>query len=140
MSGRLINDGMGEFVANQVLTMLARKKIHVVGSNVLILGLAFKENCPDVRNTRVVDIISELEDFDAVVDVYDPWVNAEQACEEYGIKMVERPGIGSYDAIILAVAHEEFLVADSVKRYGKANHVLYDIKSVLAPDEVDGRL
>ncbi len=142
LSGRQINDGMGSYVAEQVIKMLTRRRIHVAGANVLILGLAFKENCPDLRNTRVVDIIAELETYHANVDVHDPWVDAAEAQHEYGITPTENLEPGRYDAIILAVAHEQFreLGSTGIRKLGKPEHVLYDIKSVLPKDDVDARL
>lgn len=142
LSGRQINDGMGAFVAERVIKMLTRRRIHVVGANILILGLAFKENCPDLRNTRVVDIVQELVHYHANVDVYDPWVDPAEAQHEYGITPVEKPAAGGYDAIILAVAHEQFVTmgSDAIHAFGKAEHVLYDIKSILPKDTVDARL
>ena len=142
LSGRQINDGMGQFVANRVVGMLTRRRIHAVGANVLVLGLAFKENCPDLRNTRVVDIVAELESYHARVEVHDPWVDATEARAEYGIDVVETLEPGRYDAIILAVAHDAFveLGAAGIRALGKDEHVLYDIKSVLPRDDVDARL
>lgn len=142
LSGRQINDGMGAFVAERVIKMLTRKRIHVVGANVLILGLAFKENCPDLRNTRVVDIVTELENYHASVDVYDPWVDKKEALAEYGITPIEQPQAGQYDAIILAVAHQQFIAlgSEAIRAFGKVENVLYDIKSVLPKDAVDARL
>ena len=142
LSGRQINDGMGQFVANRVVGMLTRRRIHAVGANVLVLGLAFKENCPDLRNTRVVDIVAELESYHANVEVHDPWVDPAEARAEYGIDVVETLEPGRYDAIILAVAHDAFveLGAAGIRALGKDEHVLYDIKSVLARDDVDARL
>jgi len=142
LSGRQINDGMGAFVAEQVIKMLTRKRVHVVGANILILGLAFKENCPDLRNTRVVDIVAELTNYHANVDIYDPWVDKEEAEREYSIVPINTPAKKHYDAIILAVAHEEFisLGADAIREFGKADSVLYDIKSILPKDSVDARL
>lgn len=142
LSGRQINDGMGGYVAEQVVKMLTRRRIHVVGANVLILGLAFKENCPDLRNTRVVDIVNELEYYHANVEVYDPWVDKEEAEHEFKFAPIEKLEKGRYDAIILAVSHKEFIempVAD-IRALGKDEHVLYDIKSVLPIDAVDARL
>ncbi len=142
LSGRQINDGMGAFVAERVIKMLTRRRIHVVGANILILGLAFKENCPDLRNTRVVDIVNELEHYHANVDVHDPWVDAAEAEHEYGISPIEKPSTQHYDAIILAVAHEQFIAmgSDNIRQFGKPEHVLYDIKSILPKDSVDARL
>ena len=142
LSGRQINDGMGAFVAERVIKMLTRRRIHVVGANILILGLAFKENCPDLRNTRVVDIVEELVHYHANVDVYDPWVDAAEAQREYGITPIESPAGGHYDAIILAVAHHQFVTlgSEAIRKFGKPQSVLYDIKSILPKDSVDARL
>ena len=142
LSGRRTNDGMGGFVAGQVVRMLTRRRVHVVGANVLLLGLAFKENCPDLRNTRVVDILTELESYHANVEVHDPWVNAAEARAEYGIEIVETPRHGRYEAIILAVAHETFVSmgASGIRALGTAGHVLYDIKGALPRADVDARL
>ena len=142
LSGRQINDGMGAFVAERVIKMLTRKRIHVVGANILILGLAFKEDCPDLRNTRVVDIVAELENYHATVDVHDPWVDKHDAQHEYGIVPIEQPQAGHYDAIILAVAHKQFIAlgTDAIRAFGKPDSVLYDIKSVLPKEDVDARL
>lgn len=142
LSGRQINDGMGAFVSEQVVKMLTHRRIHVVGANILILGLAFKENCPDLRNTRVVDIVNELKGWQANVDVYDPWVSSQEAMREYGIVPVAELKQSHYDAIILAVAHGQFLSmgASEIRALGKPAHVLYDIKSVLPKDAVDARL
>ena len=142
LSGRQINDGMGGFVAEQVIKMLTRRRIHVVGANVLVLGLAFKENCPDLRNTRVVDIVEELQHYHANVEIHDPWVDAEDARREYDVTMVDELAPGRYDAIILAVGHRQFaqMGAAKVRELGKADHVLYDIKSLFPKDQVDARL
>ncbi len=142
LAGRRINDDMGSHVVEQVVKLMTRKKIHVVESRVLILGLAFKENCPDLRNTRVVDLISEFDDYHAQVDVYDPWVDAAEAKHEYGIELVNEPKANSYDAIIIAVSHDEFkkLGAEGIHAFGKADHILYDVKYLLSKDQVDGRL
>lgn len=142
LSGRQINDGMGAYVAERVIKMLTRRRIHVVGANVLVLGLAFKENCPDLRNTRVVDIVNELTHYHANVDVYDPWVEAGDAQQEFGFTPIESPAAEQYDAIILAVAHEQFVAlgVDAIREFGKANHILYDIKSIFPKDSVDARL
>lgn len=142
LSGRQINDSMGEFVASQVVKMLTQRRVHVVGANVLILGLAFKENCPDLRNTRVVDIISELDTYHANVEVYDPWVDPAEAEHEYNITPVPELEKGRYDAIILAVGHKQFIDmgADAIRTLGREEHILYDIKSALPKDSVDARL
>ncbi len=142
LAGRRINDGMGAHVAAQVVRLMTRKGINPVGARVLVLGLAFKENCPDLRNTRVVDIIAELADFQAQVDVYDPWVDAAEAHHEYGITPIAAPKAGEYDAIVLAVGHAEFakLGGEGVRALGKPTSVVYDVKYVLPRDAVDGRL
>jgi UDP-N-acetyl-D-galactosamine dehydrogenase len=113
-----------------------------VDANVLIMGLTFKENCPDLRNTRIVDVVEEFEGFNCNVDVFDPWVDKEEAVREYNIKPIDQPVEGKYDAILLAVAHDEFkeLSLEQIKAFGKDNHVLYDIKYLLGANEVDGRL
>ena len=142
LAGRRINDGMGAFVAAQTVKRMARKGINPVGARVLVLGLAFKENCPDVRNTRVVDILAALRDYHAEIDVYDPWVDAAEAEHEYGIRPVDAPSSGAYDAIIIAVAHQQFkaLGADGIRAFGKAQSVLFDVKALLPREAVDGRL
>jgi UDP-N-acetyl-D-galactosamine dehydrogenase len=142
LSGRQINDGMGSYIAERVIKMLTRRRIHVVGANVLVLGLTFKENCPDLRNTRVIDIVQELQHYHANVDVYDPWVDEEQAQQEYGITPVTILKPNHYEAIILAVGHSDFITmgADAIRKLGKTGHVLYDIKSVLPKESVDARL
>ncbi|HEU0152051.1 MAG TPA: Vi polysaccharide biosynthesis UDP-N-acetylglucosamine C-6 dehydrogenase TviB [Arenimonas sp.] len=142
LAGRRINDGMGAHVAAQVVRLMAGNGINPVGARVLVLGLAFKENCPDLRNTRVVDIIGELAGFQAKVDVYDPWVDAAEAEHEYGITPISAPKSGEYDAIVLAVGHAEFakLGGQGVRALGKASSVVYDVKYVLPRDAVDGRL
>ena len=142
LAGRRINDGMGEYVVSRVVKEMIKKRIHVEGAKILIMGLTFKENCPDLRNTRVVDMVKELREYNALVDVYDPWVNPDEAVHEYGIRPIEKPENGTYDAIILAVSHNEFraMGSSAIRGLGKPNHVLYDIKYVLSPAEVDGRL
>ncbi len=142
LAGRRLNDSMGAYVAEQVSRLMTQKRIHVVDANVLIMGLAFKENCPDLRNTRVIDLMQELIDFNCNVDVYDPWIDKTAAHCEYGIMPIESPLSGHYDAILLAVAHDEFkqLSAQQIRAFGKDKHVLYDIKYLLKADEVDGRL
>jgi UDP-N-acetyl-D-galactosamine dehydrogenase len=142
LAGRRLNDNMGSYVADQVSKLMTKKRIHVVDANVLIMGLTFKENCPDLRNTRVVDLVQEFESFNCNVDVYDPWINKEEALNEYSIKPINEPVQGKYDAILLAVAHNEFkeMSVEQIRAYGKDNHVLYDIKYLLKVGEVDGRL
>ncbi len=142
LAGRRINDGMGAFVASQTVRLMASKKINPVTAKVLVLGLAFKENCPDVRNTRVVDILASLKQYHADVDVFDPWVDSAEAEHEYGIKPISAPSAGTYDAIIIAVAHQQFkdLGANGIRAFGKANSIIYDVKYVLPREAVDGRL
>jgi len=142
LAGRQLNDNMGSYVVGQVSKLMTHKRIDVVGANILIMGLTFKENCPDLRNTRVIDLVKEFESFNCNLDVFDPWANHEEALREYGIKPIEKPIKGKYDAILLAVAHNEFkeLTSKQIRAYGKDNHVLYDIKYLLNVDEVDGRL
>jgi UDP-N-acetyl-D-glucosamine/UDP-N-acetyl-D-galactosamine dehydrogenase len=142
LAGRRLNDSMGSYVADQVSKLMTKKRIHVVDANVLIMGLTFKENCPDIRNTRVVDLVEEFEGFNCNVDVYDPWVDKDEVIHEYGFKPIDQPVEARYDAILLAVAHDEFkeLSLGQIKAFGKDNHVLYDIKYLLDANEVDGRL
>ncbi|TCO80346.1 UDP-N-acetyl-D-galactosamine dehydrogenase [Plasticicumulans lactativorans] len=142
LAGRRINDGMGVHVAEQVVKLMLKKRMHVVGARILIMGLAFKENCPDLRNTRVVDIIQELKTYSAHVDVYDPWVSVAEAEHEYGIHPVSELIAGQYDAIILAVAHDQFraMGAEVIRALGKPHAVLYDIKYILPRTAVDGRI
>ncbi len=143
LAGRRINDSMGVYVAGQVLKIMNQSHLQICDSRVLVMGLAFKENCPDLRNTRVVDIVSELQSYNLKVDVYDPWVDSVEAEREYGLKPVEEPEQGVYDAIVLAVAHEQFheLGAEGIRAFGKEGGcVLYDVKHVLPVREVDGRL
>ncbi|MBW7859193.1 MAG: Vi polysaccharide biosynthesis UDP-N-acetylglucosamine C-6 dehydrogenase TviB, partial [Leptonema sp. (in: Bacteria)] len=121
---------------------MLRKRIQVNGSKVLVMGLTFKENCPDIRNTKVVDIIHELQDYGIDVDSYDPWVNPKEAQHEYGISPIEKVEAGHYDAIVLAVAHQQFkeMGASNIHQLAKLNHVLYDLKYILAATDVDLRL
>lgn len=142
LAGRRINDGMGAHVAERVVKLMTQQRIHIVDSKILIMGLAFKENCPDLRNTRVTDIISELDGYHANIDVYDPWVDADEAANEYGIQLTQKPKNGDYDAIILAVGHNQFkkLGSKGIRAYGKENSVLFDVKYILPKDSVDERL
>lgn len=141
-SSRRINDGMGEYVADRVIKLMASRKINIVEANVLILGFAFKENCLDLRNTRVIDIIDALKSLHANIEIYDPWVVAEDARREYHIELINEPMQNHYDAIILAVAHEQFaqMGVNGIRAYGKQNSILFDVKYVLPKNEVDGRL
>lgn len=142
LAGRRINDGMGQYIAENVIKCLTRRKIHVVGANVLVMGLTFKENCPDLRNTRVIDVIRELQNYNANVDVFDPWVDAQEANREYGVKLSQQPEKGTYDAIVLAVPHRQFveMSATEIRALGKKDCVLFDVKYVLPPDQSDARL
>jgi len=143
LAGRRTNDGMGGYVADQVLRLMVRKGINPVGARILVLGLAFKENCPDLRNTRVVDIVHALQGYNAQVDVFDPWVDAAEAKHEYDLTPVTDPEQGAYDAIVLAVGHDQFraLGGDGVRAFGKpAGSVVFDVKYVLPRESVDARL
>lgn len=143
LAGRRTNDGMGAYVANEVIRLMVRESINPVGARVLLLGLAFKENCPDLRNTRVIDIVEALRAYNIEVDVHDPWVDAAEAAHEYLIDLVQSPVDGAYDAVVLAVAHDEFkaLGAEGVRSYGKRlGHIVYDVKGVLPREAVTGRL
>jgi UDP-N-acetyl-D-galactosamine dehydrogenase len=142
LAGRRVNDGMGVYIAGQLVKALIKKQIQVCGARILIMGLAFKENCPDLRNTKVVDIIAELKEYRINVEVFDPWVDKDAALREYDIVPISEPEIGAYDAIIMAVAHTQFkeLGASAIRALGKDNHVIYDLKYVLNADESDIRL
>lgn len=142
LAGRRLNDGMGAYVAGQLVKALLRRRIHVKGARVLVMGLTFKENCPDLRNTRVVDVVAELQEYGVEVDVFDPWVDAEEARHEYGITPISQPEAGTYDGIVLAVAHDEFgrTGVDGIRAWGKDDHVLYDLKYTLPADQSDLRL
>ena len=142
LSGRRINDSMGIYVAGQVLKTMNRARLQICDARVLVMGLAFKENCPDIRNTRVIDVVDELELSNIIVDVYDPWVDRAEVEHEYNVNLVNEPETGVYDAIVLAVAHQRFrdLGVDGIRAFGKPECVLYDVKHVLPAGEVDGRL
>jgi UDP-N-acetyl-D-galactosamine dehydrogenase len=142
LAGRRINDNMAIYVAERVAQLMIRKRIHVKGSRILMMGLTFKENCPDLRNSKVADVIRELKNYGAKIDVYDPWIDAEEAEHEYGIRPIRAPAKGRYDAVVLAVAHKEFrdMGLNAIRSFAKKPHVLYDIKYVFPADEVDGRL
>ncbi|MFP8818067.1 Vi polysaccharide biosynthesis UDP-N-acetylglucosamine C-6 dehydrogenase TviB [Acinetobacter johnsonii] len=142
LAGRRLNDGMGAYVVTQLVKAMLKKRIQVEDTKVLILGLSFKENCPDIRNTRIIDIVNELKEYHTQIDVYDPWVDAAEAEHEYGISPISNLENGKYDAVILAVAHQQFKVmgADAIRALGKADHVLYDLKYVLSQAESDLRL
>ncbi|WLH80902.1 Vi polysaccharide biosynthesis UDP-N-acetylglucosamine C-6 dehydrogenase TviB [Pseudomonas sp. FP2335] len=142
LAGRRLNDGMGAYVVSQLVKAMLKKRIHVDGAKVLIMGLTFKENCPDLRNTRIVDIVRELGEYNIEVDVYDPWVNPSEAQHEYSISPIAVPVTDSYDAIVLAVAHNEFraMGAERIRSLGKAKHILYDLKYLLDRAQSDIRL
>ena len=142
LAGRRLNDNMSSYVVDQVTKLMLKKRIHVEDSNILIMGLTFKENCPDIRNSKVVDLVSEFKNFNCNVDIYDPWVDIKLAQDEYKISLIPNPTPKKYDAIVIAVAHDEFkeLSLDEIKAYGKDNCVLYDIKFLFDADEVDCRL
>jgi UDP-N-acetyl-D-glucosamine/UDP-N-acetyl-D-galactosamine dehydrogenase len=142
LAGRRINDNMGNYVAQQIAQLMIQSRIQVRDARVLVLGLTFKENCPDVRNSKIVDVVRELKKFGSKVDVYDPWADADEAEHEYGLRPVKKLKNGLYDAVVVGVAHNEFrkLGIDKVRALGKKNHVLYDIKYVFPTAAVDGRL
>ena len=142
LSGRRINDSMGSYIADQVAKLMIKKRIHLVDANILIMGLTFKENSPDLRNTGVSNLVSAFQEYNCNVDVFDPWVDQNEAMHECDIEPIKQPIEGKYDAILLAVAHDEFreLTSEQIRSFGKKNHVLYDIKYMLDADDVDGRL
>ena len=141
-ASRSTNEYMATHIIQEVIKLMSQKRISIVDANILIMGLAFKEDCPDLRNTKVVDLISELAPYNANIDVYDPWVSSDDAKEEYDLELVKEPEKGHYDAIIIAVSHKQFkeMGAEGIRALGKDNHVLYDIKYILSSDAVDGRL
>ncbi len=143
LAGRRINDNMGIYVAGQIVQLMVKKGVSMPDAKILVMGITFKENCPDVRNTRVVDVIAEFKNYGTQVDVYDPWADPDAVMEEYAIRISnELPADGQYDGIVIAVAHDEFaaMSAEQIRRLGKDQHILYDIKDVLPADQVDGRL
>jgi UDP-N-acetyl-D-galactosamine dehydrogenase len=145
LAGRRLNDGMGAYVVSQLVKKMLKQSIQVEGANVLVMGFTFKENCPDLRNTKVVDIVSELKEYNINVDITDPWCSSEEAEYEYGLSLItteKNLSDNKYDAIILAVAHDEFkhLGAENIRKLGKENHVLYDLKYLLPKNTVDMRL
>jgi UDP-N-acetyl-D-glucosamine/UDP-N-acetyl-D-galactosamine dehydrogenase len=142
LSGRRLNDNMGVHIAGKVTKLMSNSRINVVDSNVLIMGFAFKENCTDIRNTRVIDIVRELEEHRCNVDVYDPWVDSSDVSNEYGIKMIKQPVKAKYQAIILAVAHKEFYDKgiNEIRKYGDKEHIIFDVKYIFSKEETDGRL
>jgi UDP-N-acetyl-D-galactosamine dehydrogenase len=142
LAGRRINDGMGAYIAQEIVRLMTERRILVSESKILILGFAFKENCPDLRNSKVADIVSELNKFDAKVDVFDPWVDADSAEHEYGVRPIKKLKPGIYDAVVLAVGHDEFKVmgVKKIRALAKKVHVLYDVKYLFAAEQTDGRL
>lgn len=139
LAGRRMNDGMGEYVANQVVKLMLKKGIQVLNSNILLLGFTFKENCPDVRNTKVIDIYKALGEYNLNITVYDPWANPDVVNHEYGITVINDLPKEKFDAVILAVAHQKFAGID-VKDLSKTHSVIYDVKGFLSKDSFDGRL
>ena len=142
LSGRRTNDGMGYFVAGEMIKLMAAKGCYRPGAKVLVLGLTFKENCPDLRNTRVIDVISALKAYNLDVDIHDPWANPAEAKEEYGLDLTQDPPKESYDAAMLCVAHKEFNTGGhpGIKYWLKPENVIYDLKSALPPELPDARL
>ncbi|AJD48526.1 capsular polysaccharide biosynthesis protein/UDP-glucose dehydrogenase/GDP mannose family protein, putati [Isoalcanivorax pacificus W11-5] len=142
LAGRRTNAAMGKYVASQLIKAMLHKSIQVKGSRVLVMGLAFKENCPDIRNTRVTDVINDLQEYSVQVDVYDPWVDVEEATREYGVTMVGTPAPSTYDAILLAVSHQQFraMGSEKIRSLGKKTSVLYDLKYVVGKESADLRL
>ena len=142
LSGRRINDGMGEYVVSRLVKLMLKNRIHVQQSNILIMGLTFKENCPDIRNTRVIDIVDELKTYGANIHIYDPWVNADEVVAEYNIQTITVLEKNKFDAIVLAVAHDQFKQMDiqQIRALGKSNSVLYDLKYLFPAELTDERL
>jgi len=142
LSGRRINDNMSGHIAEKVLRLMTEKKIQMVDANILVLGLTFKENCPDIRNTKVIDVIKDLDDFHANIDVYDPWADALEVKDEYDIDLVSTLENGKYDAVIACVSHDQIksMSTSELKAVCKPNHVIYDVKHIFDKDIVDGRL
>jgi UDP-N-acetyl-D-galactosamine dehydrogenase len=142
LAGRRLNDSMGAYVVTQLVKAMTKRRLQVVGARVLIMGLTFKENCPDLRNTRVIDIVKELAFYHVKTDVYDPWASVSEAQHEYGITPVQQPELSAYDAIIIAVAHHQFktMGQQGIRALGKPEHVLYDLKYLLPASGSDLRL
>jgi UDP-N-acetyl-D-galactosamine dehydrogenase len=142
LAGRRLNDSMSAYVATQLVKAMLKKKIQVDGARVLLMGLAFKENCPDIRNTKIVDILAELQEYNVAVDVYDPWVSAAEAKHEYNIDLIGELNTDHYDAIVLAVAHKQFkeMTATEIRSLGRSSHIVYDLKYILDKTESDIRL
>ena len=143
LAGRRLNDSMGSYVVAQLVKGMLKKRIHIEGARVLVMGLAFKENCPDLRNTRVIDIVNELREYNTSVDVYDPWVSPEEALHEYGIQPIEHPQQGNYDAVVIAVGHQQFkaMGMETIRTLGKPEaNLVYDLKYLFPADQTDLRL
>ncbi|MCB2052263.1 MAG: Vi polysaccharide biosynthesis UDP-N-acetylglucosamine C-6 dehydrogenase TviB, partial [Novosphingobium sp.] len=142
LAGRRLNDGMGAYVAQQAVKTLLKRRIHVDGARVLVAGMTFKENCPDVRNSRVIDVVRELEGFGCTVDIHDPWADVEATRAEYGLELVKDPEHRVYDSILLTVGHDCFREKGPqyFRQFGKPKHVLFDVKAIFGQDETDMRL
>ena len=142
LSGRRINDNMSRHIAEKVLRLMTKKKIQVVDSKILVMGLTFKENCPDIRNTKVTDVIADLASFHANIDIYDPWANPAEVKHEYGLTMTEAPQENTYDAVIVCVAHNEIrdMGIDAIRKLCKTDHVIFDVKYIFNKEDVDDRL
>ena len=142
LAGRRLNDGMSKFIVGEFVKTLAQKNIKINNANILVLGLAFKENCPDIRNTKIIDVVDELKSFNCNVDIFDPWVNSEEVMKSFKIKPVLSLKEKSYDGVIIAVAHKEFLKMGlkKIKTYCKSSHIIYDLKHIFDKSEVDLRL
>ena len=142
LAGRRINDGMGGYIAQRVIKLMLERRIPVADSRILILGMTFKENCPDVRNTKVIDIIDELRSLGALIHVHDPFVDPDGALRDYGVRIVQAPKLASYDAVVVAVAHDAFksMGIDKIRAFARKNHVLYDVKYMFDANQTDGRL
>ncbi|MCC2597552.1 Vi polysaccharide biosynthesis UDP-N-acetylglucosamine C-6 dehydrogenase TviB [Pusillimonas sp. MFBS29] len=142
LAGRRINDGMGAYVVQQLVKAMVKRRIQIQGMRVLVMGITFKENCPDIRNTRIIDIYEELLEYGAQVDVYDPWADSQEVAREYGVQLVPRLGTGIYDGVVVAVGHKEFkeMSISQIRKSTRPEHILYDLKSVFDIDDVDLRL
>lgn len=142
LAGRRLNDGMGQYVVQQVSKLMSEKRINTVDANILLMGFTFKENCPDIRNTRVIDLVKGFENLNCNVDVFDPWLDSPKASSAFNIKIIDQPEVGKYDAVVLVVAHDVFkkLSVTEIKSFGKSKHILYDVKYIFKEHEVDGRL
>jgi UDP-N-acetyl-D-galactosamine dehydrogenase len=138
LAGRRLNDSMGQYVASQIIKLMVRKERKVLGSKILMLGITFKEDCPDIRNTRAIDIYEELRSYEVEVDVFDPWADPNEVKHEYGINIIKEP-LGNYDGVVLAVAHKQFLEMN-LRALMNTGGILYDVKGILPKDSVDARL